>query len=399
MPRRRSAPTYLTEKDGRIYYHYRLRVVHKGVTVVRWVTCLSEYPYDWRKSLERVRIDRERRRRAIIREIEHELAGAALNTIRWWVPRYIALIASRKKRTDADRRYLGRAVELWGDRLLDTIARADIEDGMRIEADRARETLRRRGTPLGPESGNATANRWLAAVSACLEEARRQGLIRTNPCRDVRPYREAPPRARVLSSDEQERLVAAVLDEPDEIVRAAFILLLETGARKSEVLGMRWDDLDLEAATWRIPSPKAGRPQIVPLTEPLVQLLRELPRTSEWVITGPRGRRHDLRGEWRRLKERAGIPRDVTIHDLRRTFGLRIARTAGLHIASRLLRHSSIRITEQVYAPLGLDDLRQAAAAASTLPAANPAAKRIPHSAQNPAPSDQTPSDNPKRDQ
>jgi integrase len=51
---------------------------------------------------------------------------------------------------------------------------------------------------------------------------------------------------------------------------------------------------------------------------------------------------------------------DIHIHDLRRTFGLHVARRAGIYVASRLLRHSSVDITARHYAPLGLDDLRKA---------------------------------------
>jgi len=50
----------------------------------------------------------------------------------------------------------------------------------------------------------------------------------------------------------------------------------------------------------------------------------------------------------------------VTIHDVRRTFGLHVTRTAGLHVASKLLRHSDIRVTQKVYAPLDLAELREA---------------------------------------
>lgn len=56
----------------------------------------------------------------------------------------------------------------------------------------------------------------------------------------------------------------------------------------------------------------------------------------------------------------AASPEGVTIHDLRRTFGLHIAQRAGLHVASKLLRHSDIRITERVYVPLGFEALREA---------------------------------------
>ena len=87
-----------------------------------------------------------------------------------------------------------------------------------------------------------------------------------NPAMGIRNFREAPPRARVLSDAEFARVVEAFEAIPDPHVRAAFVLLLDTGARKSEALCARWEDFDLEAGIWRIPSPKAGRPQVVPRT-------------------------------------------------------------------------------------------------------------------------------------
>ena len=50
----------------------------------------------------------------------------------------------------------------------------------------------------------------------------------------------------------------------------------------------------------------------------------------------------------------------VTVHDIRRTFGLDVARMFGLHVASKLLRHADVRVTERVYAPLSTEDLRKA---------------------------------------
>jgi len=72
----------------------------------------------------------------------------------------------------------------------------------------------------------------------------------------------------------------------------------------------------------------------------------------------PQMPRFDLKRPWEDLCEKAGL-KDVHIHDLRRTYGLHAARQAGLHIASKLLRHSTVAVTERVYVPLGLDDLRK----------------------------------------
>lgn len=145
-------------------------------------------------------------------------------------------------------------------------------------------------------------------------------------------------------------------------------LLVETGARLSEALRAKWEDVDLEGGTWRVPSPKSGHPQIIPLSRSTVALLRRLPRlaSSPYVVVGRHmdRSRTDLRDAWARVKARAAKTApsvaDVHVHDPRRSFGLAIAKSAGLHVASKLLRRSSVRITKQVYAPLGLDDLRKA---------------------------------------
>jgi integrase len=91
-------------------------------------------------------------------------------------------------------------------------------------------------------------------------------------------------------------------------------------------------------------------------------MLRRLPRQGEWIIPGGKhGKpRVELRDQWADLKKRAKLGDDVTIHDLRRTFGQRVAKLTNLHVASKLLRHSNVRITERVYAPLDLKELRKA---------------------------------------
>jgi len=78
---------------------------------------------------------------------------------------------------------------------------------------------------------------------------------------------------------------------------------------------------------------------------------------------GKTGHLVDLKKPWNQVREAAELTKTadrkaVTMHDVRRTFGLHIARTAGLHMASKLLRHSSIKVTEAHYAPLGIDEMR-----------------------------------------
>jgi len=262
-----------------------------------------------------------------------------------WVETYMAGVRRRKKQPRHDQRYLSMAKTKWGARPVDKLTLHEVQREMEVVAAR----------------GHTTANRWLASVRACLQEACRQGFINTNPAAGIRPYRENPPRARVLSDDEFRRVVAAIQALKDPYVRTAYVLLMDTGARKSEVLRAKWEDFDLKRGLWRIPSPKAGVPQMIPLGESTVSVLSDLNRFGTWLLPGrdPTQPRKDLKRSWEQIRTRAKID-GVTIHDLRRTFGLHIAQNAGVHIASKLLRHSDIRVTERVYVPLGIETMRAA---------------------------------------
>ena len=296
-------------------------------------------------------------------------ARRALTWKQWVLEHYLPAVRLRKKRPDHDQYYLactkGRGerqsepsttMQRWGTLKLAEITPARVENLLQHYAQR----------------GKVYANRWLAAVRACLEAACREGHIETNPARLVKPLPPNPPRDRVLSDDEMARFIEAVDRLADPYARTFFHVLIETGCRSSEALKMRWEDVNLETGVWTLRSPKAGRVQHQPIPGPTVRGLAALPRhtAAPWVFLGrdPAKPRASFRDAWRKLVEEAKLE-GVTVHDLRRSFGLRVAKLAGLHIASRLLRHSDVRITANVYAPLGLDDLRPAAEkAAKVLP-------------------------------
>ena len=131
------------------------------------------------------------------------------------------------------------------------------------------------------DRGPIAANRLHAVARACWGWAVKRGALSLNPWSAVpRPSRELA-RERVLSGAELGALwrAAADLGEPwPGIIR----LMLLTGQRRGEVAGMRWEELDLEAALWSLPGErtKNGRPHTVPLSRSATELLRAVKRRA-----------------------------------------------------------------------------------------------------------------------
>jgi integrase len=252
----------------------------------------------------------------------------------------------------------------------------------------------------------ATANRVLALSSSIIGRAIEWGIWSgENLCRGIRRFPEVK-RDRFLQGSELPRFFAAVAAEPSDTIRDYVLLSLLTGARRMNVLQMRWADLDLVGALWRIPLTKNGEPQNVPLVPEALQLLRDRRDSvkGEYVLPGSYGAEHlhDVSLGWARildrdelvqlrgliaaaggeLEERKGetlgrtLARarvhaarleldtsqariaDLRAHDLRRTLGSWQAKTgASLIIIGKSLNHKS-PTTTAIYARLDQEPVR-----------------------------------------
>lgn len=335
-------------QTGELAFAVRYRV-HGQRKTVRLGRYPSTTPEDARKAALAVlgaaaRGEDEAANRAKAREDAEGLHRRL--TFKKWREEYVLEAGRRLKSTRDPERYLGIAGREWDSRALADISARDVE------------TLRNRIAEKTP----IQANRFLANVRSSFSHAVRLGHLNVNPATRVPLLKENAPRRRVLTDAEEKRLREVVAVLPDLAMRAAFTLLLNNGARLSEVLRARWEDFDFDRATWIIPSPKAGVPQGVPLLPETVAVVEKASEKSKGTFlligTNPDRPRADLKKPWNALKKAALLGDDVTIHDLRRTFGLRATRAIGIFGASKLLRHSDSRVTERVYAPLAPEDLR-----------------------------------------
>lgn len=210
----------------------------------------------------------------------------------------------------------------------------------------------------------AGANRVRSLLSKIfvLAEAWKMRPHGSNPCRYVKPFPEVK-RERFLSGEELGRLAQTLSQcQESRSAVAAIKLLIFTGCRRSEILTLEWDWIDLDRAFMALPDSKTGAKEVL-LPAPALQVLRGIDRVDEnpYVIVGRHGRNHltDIERPWQRIRKAAGL-QDVRLHDLRHTFAGTGA-SAGLPLAviSKMLGHSSISVTER-YAHLGDQPLRRA---------------------------------------
>ncbi|WP_296891787.1 site-specific integrase [Thiobacillus sp.] len=261
----------------------------------------------------------------------------------------------------------------------------------------------------------ATVNQVRALASVVFSKGVEWGLASNNPVRNVKTRKKIS-RDRFLQAHELPRFFQALAEEPNAIIRGFFLLSLLTGARRANVLSMRWPDLNLDEGIWRISRTKNGDPQNLTLTAEAVALLTQLKNEADtggdYVFPGEGKTGHlvEPKKGWQRIFDRDELTqlrtmirdaggiydpliyartgeraaesldsalecarlqakelklnidgvriKDVRIHDLRRTIGSWQAKTgASLAIIGKSLNHKSQQATA-IYARLDLDPVR-----------------------------------------
>ena len=208
------------------------------------------------------------------------------------------------------------------------------------------------------------ANSALLVLRQIMNHAVARGHIETNPTRGVK-RNPRPKLTRFLSREEIGRL-HEVLDRyearwPSSKVQADIIrLLLMTGCRKSEVLNLRWREV--EGDTLDLEDSKTGPRQVLLSSEARAIIERQPQSGSSWVFPSPSDptrARTDL-GLWKKVRKLAGIE-DVRLHDLRHTFASQAAMQGiPLPVVARLLGHAQVQMTLR-YAHVSDRDVEAAA--------------------------------------
>lgn len=204
------------------------------------------------------------------------------------------------------------------------------------------------------------ANRAIALVSSMYNFGiMDRHYVITNPAQMIKKYSEIE-RERFLQPDELKSFFDALDQEENPDMQHCFLIALLTGVRKSNILAMRWNEVNLGRAEWKIIT-KGNSAQTVTLSEEVVAVLtdRKLDAQSEWVFPscGKTGHLVEPKKAWKKLLDRAELS-DLRIHDLRRTLGSWQAITgASLIVIGKSLNHKSSQSTE-IYARINLNPVR-----------------------------------------
>jgi integrase len=204
-------------------------------------------------------------------------------------------------------------------------------------------------------------------ISSALRTAEVLGLVSSNVARLVEPPRVVRHEAHTLTWEEAHRFLEQV-DDP--LYQALFLVALQTGLRRSELLGLQWRDVDLDAATVsvrralvKLPSgtaeltaPKAGRGRMLEFPPESLDALRmrwlALGRNGDFVFCHSSGSPLDpdaVTQKFKRVAQRSGLGH-LRLHDLRHTHAsLMLAQGTHLKVVSERLGHASIGITGDLY--------------------------------------------------
>ncbi|MDZ4838322.1 MAG: site-specific integrase [Candidatus Melainabacteria bacterium] len=193
---------------------------------------------------------------------------------------------------------------------------------------------------------------------------RKEYIFCANPASQIDRYKTKPRERFVQPGAEFARLAESINAYPNKTLRDFFWMCIFTGARKTNILMMRWEQISFEFETWRIPDTKNGDSHTIALTKDAIKILkgRQPDSKTAWVFPSDRfPDRHlvEPKKAWNRIVANAKIE-DLHIHDLRRTMGSFMAiQGVSSTIIGKALGHKSPASTA-VYARLTQDPVRNA---------------------------------------
>jgi integrase len=245
---------------------------------------------------------------------------------------YLERVTSQQKSARTERNRVLYWMRVFGKRPIGSINRAELEQWQREKRQAARA---------------ATVNRSLGRLRHMLSKAIEWELLDPpkNPMKGIKFLRENNARQEYLTLAECERLVQACVAP---WIRTIVIIALHTGMRLSEILRLRWQDINFDPGFILIRDSKNGRARQVPMDSIVTEALTAYPRirgVDEIFAHSTGARRRDVRTAFCNARHRARLDW-LVFHHLRHTFASQFMLGGGdLYTLSKILGHVGLNMT------------------------------------------------------
>ena len=197
----------------------------------------------------------------------------------------------------------------------------------------------------------ATVNRYMAALSSAYSVAVSEWQwVDENPVVKLGKLKEAKGRERLLTEEELDRLLEATKQSANRDLHTAVVLALSTGARKMEIWGLRWRDVDLNAGQATLRETKNRETRSVPIQGYALELMKQKSRVRRidtdlvFPSTVDPQKSFDFRRAWEAVLRKAEID-DFRWHDLRHSAGSYLAMSgASVRDIAEILGHKTLQM-------------------------------------------------------
>jgi integrase len=270
--------------------------------------------------------------------------------------------------TKGTRYWAASHLDFWREQLgsmkVTEISRGDINGAK--SALQAKPAMR--STTLGPKLTDkkltaASVNRYLASLSSVFNFALDRELIEAHPMKGgkVKKLTENTGRRRILTADEQDKLLAAAKTSTWPMLHLFVRMCLTTAGRRGEVLNLRWSDISLEDSIAVLGVTKNGRARALPLVSDvklaLIEARKVRPLTSDYVFFDPKhpDQPKNIDTAWTACRRAAGLLNDrddpldrVYLHSTRHTAVTRMLKGgANLAQAAAVSGHQTLAMLKR----------------------------------------------------
>ena len=255
-------------------------------------------------------------------------------------------------------------IDQLGDKRVRDITRGDINEAkLTLQTRLAMRSSPGTVKPTDRQLSPASVNRYLAALSKVFSFALDQGVIETHPMKGgkVSKLKEGGGRTRILNADEEGRLYAAARTSAWGLMYLFLLMVLTTGARKSEVLRLKWNQVKLDESIAVLGKTKNGRPRALPLVAEvrgqLADAAKVKPLKGDYVFFDPKHpeRIKNIDAVWKKCRADAGLLNDredpldrVVLHSTRHTAVTKLLRGgANLAQAAAISGHQTLAMLKR----------------------------------------------------